>query len=251
MQGPVPTFAELAKRKAFELAYATFRITRVLASKDLAGRLESAALSVLESSISENYSLARPELEKMEYFIRLGSDAGFIYPDHAELVFSEIASFYEAIIDHEEGDAPPPVNLEGIFSKIEFKREEVQRDYEAMKYVEKPKVNDIPPKEEVRPKEEKSEGRGADDASKRKKVILDLLGRMSPVKMKDIQFALPNVSERTLRYDIQSLVNRREIVREGESGPGVSYRLFEVANPSGEQVDGSAKIQKAFAGYFE
>ncbi len=71
----------------------------------------------------------------------------------------------------------------------------------------------------------------------RKQVILNLLKARTMCGMRDIMAALPHTSERTLRYDIQGLVNRNLVERVGNGGPQSFLRLrgsssaSEVHNP--------------------
>ena len=57
--------------------------------------------------------------------------------------------------------------------------------------------------------------------------------------MKEIEEALPDSSERTLRYDIQDLVSRGLVERVGAGGPSIYYRLRTAGSvPSGGPEEG-------------
>lgn len=51
-------------------------------------------------------------------------------------------------------------------------------------------------------------------------------GRQAGCRMKDIIEAFPNVSERTLRYDLERLAEQGIVERVGQSGPATSYRAI-------------------------
>lgn len=59
----------------------------------------------------------------------------------------------------------------------------------------------------------------------RKQVILSLLKDRSLCHMSDISDILPDISNRTLRYDIQSLVEKNLVERLGSGGPNSFIRL--------------------------
>jgi len=59
----------------------------------------------------------------------------------------------------------------------------------------------------------------------RQDIIISMLRIRSLCHIRDIVSALPGVSERTIRYDIQQLVNKRFIERVGTGGPNSFLRL--------------------------
>jgi hypothetical protein len=63
----------------------------------------------------------------------------------------------------------------------------------------------------------------------RQSAILERIRQIGNCRMKDIQEILPNASERTLRYDLQTLVEQNLVDRIGSGGPSVFYRVKEGA----------------------
>jgi hypothetical protein len=63
------------------------------------------------------------------------------------------------------------------------------------------------------------------DFYRRRKVIIELLEQKPMCHIKDVMAALPHVSERTLRYDIKSLVDKGVIERAGGGGPHSFLRI--------------------------
>ena len=55
--------------------------------------------------------------------------------------------------------------------------------------------------------------------------ILDRIRQSGNCKLRDIQEILPDCSERTIRYDLEELIERNLIERIGAGGPAVSYRI--------------------------
>lgn len=59
----------------------------------------------------------------------------------------------------------------------------------------------------------------------RQSAILDRIRQLGKVAIKDIIAEFPDVSERTLRYDLQKLTNQGTIERTGNSGPATYYTI--------------------------
>ncbi len=59
----------------------------------------------------------------------------------------------------------------------------------------------------------------------RQSAILGKIRQSSYCRLKDVQDLIPNSSERTLRYDLQKLIERGEIERVGSGGPSSFYRV--------------------------
>jgi len=70
----------------------------------------------------------------------------------------------------------------------------------------------------------------------RKQVILSLLKDRSLCHMSDISDILPDISNRTLRYDIQSLVEKNLVERLGSGGPNSFIRLKQKDFQKSEQT---------------
>jgi hypothetical protein len=64
----------------------------------------------------------------------------------------------------------------------------------------------------------------------RKKILMDLMSKRSLCHIKDLLSSLPNVSQRTLRYDIKRLVNNGIVERIGTGGPNSFFRLRKKEN---------------------
>jgi hypothetical protein len=55
--------------------------------------------------------------------------------------------------------------------------------------------------------------------------ILDKIRQSGNCKLREIQEVLPDCSERTIRYDLEELIERNLVERVGAGGPAVSYRV--------------------------
>lgn len=63
----------------------------------------------------------------------------------------------------------------------------------------------------------------------RQSAILDKIRQSGNCRLKDIQEMLLDCSERTIRYDLQTLAERGLIERIGVGGPSVFYRIRQSA----------------------
>jgi hypothetical protein len=59
--------------------------------------------------------------------------------------------------------------------------------------------------------------------------ILDKIRQSGNCKLREIQEVLPNCSERTIRYDLEELIERNLVERIGSGGPAVSYQIRQIA----------------------
>lgn len=63
------------------------------------------------------------------------------------------------------------------------------------------------------------------DSEKRRGIIIEILQKRPLCHIKDIIDVLPHISKRTLRYDIQKMVDGRVVERVGHGGPNSFFRL--------------------------
>ena len=63
----------------------------------------------------------------------------------------------------------------------------------------------------------------------RQSAILERIRQSGNCRLKDIQEILPDASERTIRYDLQTLLEQDVIERVGIAGPSVYYRAKQMA----------------------
>ena len=65
----------------------------------------------------------------------------------------------------------------------------------------------------------------------RQSTILERVKEFDSCRLRDIQEVFPDISERTIRYDLQSLVEQGLIERIGSGGPGSYYRAKRAYSP--------------------
>ncbi|MDP3948073.1 MAG: DeoR family transcriptional regulator [bacterium] len=71
--------------------------------------------------------------------------------------------------------------------------------------------------------------------------------KLGNVSIKELVAELGNVSERTLRYDLQRLVEQGRIERVGSGGPGTYYRIPQASSTSSPQAAGTESLLGVYA----
>jgi hypothetical protein len=195
--------------KIFELAYALVRIS------SRAGRLSpkfaeyycAEALSLVKSCEEGNHEAIRRSLNIVESLSRLGQEAGWIFVHHAEAVIAAAQAVGQSLGDAKGASEdfeifpPAPTRMQPIFS---------------------PQVQDANGSQ-------KSKWQDKEDfvADKRQELIVSLIKRKGDCHLKDITSAMPSISERTIRYDLQKLIEIGRVERIGGGGPFSYFRVKE------------------------
>lgn len=248
---PKTSATDFSRKKAFELGYALFRVAAIAKSRSFAETLETKATALLDSIVSEDYETARATIKHIEYFMRFGTDAGLLHLHNAEIIIKEGSGLYAAIAGLPEPAILQELNFDKFFSKSPLQ----DRERIPVKSVKVPAkldstgsplaelqdeivadevVRPIRPFDRLRVALRNSNGRQAqgeqahheaelqetDDGNTaksaiRQSAILDRLRQTENCRFAELQELLPDVSERTLRYDLQSLADRGFIEKVG------------------------------------
>lgn len=197
---------QYAMKKAYEISYAMFRVGSVMANQSLRDHLERQALSLLDAIAVENYAWAGMASRAMEYLVKFGSDVGIMNGQNADTLIGQLNEMNAAIAESGKPakSEPAMVSLKGIFT------------HEQPLFTEKKKQEG---------RQGKPEAATLEGSETRQTAILERIRQSGNCRLKDIQELLPDLSERTLRYDLQSLVERNSIERVGNGGPAVFYRI--------------------------
>jgi hypothetical protein len=198
-------------KKAYEISYAVFRIGSRKANAALKEHLERQALSLLDAATVENYAWVNTVSRAIEYLVRFGGDVGLIHEANAEVIISQLASMNSAIAGPEKAATAEEVSLDDIFSG----------------HGELFPANHAAKRQRQQAKEEdgESDRNGNEKAATRQAAILDKIRQSGNCRIKDIQDLLPGCSERTIRYDLQTLVEQNLVERVGAGGPSVFFRV--------------------------
>ncbi len=201
-------------RKAFEIAYALFRLSARMSDQNFAGSLREEATRLMSDAAKNDLEGTRQAATVIEYFIKLAGEVDLVSFANTEILTREIANV-RAIIDACPVIVPltTAVNIADIFSPASPTGEQVlfAKEKNRMQEAGDPASQTAAP------------------SGIRQTAILDLIRQSGNCRIADIQALLPDCSERTLRYDLQSLAERGFIERIGNGGPAVFYQIRQPA----------------------
>lgn len=220
-------------RKAFEISYALFRVAAVSPNKGFSQYLEHYALELLDATVSENYQKSVRVSESIEYFIRLGGSVGLLNFENSQILTNETKSLIRLLQEAANAAKEEDFSLHETFSEIReaedgdkpqsFKEEDIEQvRYPAMQ--DNPAVIAGFDHRYVVSSEIGNNRQPENSAEMRQKEILEKIRQNDNCRLKDLQTFFPNISERTLRYDIQKLIEEKEVERIGSGGPATFYR---------------------------
>lgn len=268
-----------SEKKAYEIAYALFRIAGIVRNERIAEYLESGALRHLRAVILMDFNLAKESGKELEFYLRIGQDLNFIHPDNAQAVISELRALNDHVAElfgkarlpelakfsfsgkevspAKEGGTLQDIkiSLDNINKQIEILSEESQATEELPVDGFQPISEDIlvrqshykePVKAEKKlglkierqaPVVIASEAVVEEDpkvnifnGETRQMAIYELIRQFGKesgngCRMRDLQEGFSGVSERTIRYDLEKLIEMGLIERAGQSGPSTYYRV--------------------------
>ncbi len=229
-------------KKAYEIAYAAYRIATKLNEQDFAGHLKSAGISVLGAAAAGDYINTRKRLVSLEYLIRFAMDVNIMGITNGEIMLREIQGLDESLNSSaSESKSGNDVNdrneadIAGIFSEVDsieptgIRQEVVRQNDESGNDAESGKVSSGGGGGGGNGNGNGSGGNGEIGgilkSAIRQSAILERIRQVGNCRMKDIQEILPDTSERTIRYDLQTMVEQDLIDRVGVGGPAVYYRI--------------------------
>ncbi|HUC31564.1 MAG TPA: DeoR family transcriptional regulator [Candidatus Paceibacterota bacterium] len=194
--------------KTYEVAYALFRLAAQMHEKDFAEPLRASGIALLGATAAEDYAAAERSLRVMECLVKFGGDVGMIGNLNTDVLMREIYALDAAIAERRTAVKTDEVNIAEMFSS--------------------PESIEHPPAEthtqELAPYREPAIRQPANDSAIRQNIMLERIRQSGNCRLKDIQEILPDCSERTIRYDLQTLLEKNLIERIGNAGPSVFYR---------------------------
>jgi len=193
-------------KKAFEIAFAVYRVAARVNNQPMKSELENEAIKMYVGDFTS---------ESLKRAIELGEAIGEISTLNASVLYREIGKL-SAFIDQIKG---VDVDIESIFSRTEPLPTNKQVSSQRARVIRK----------ESESKDVKS-GNAAisgvsSSSSERQAKLEEKIRQYGNTAMKDLIAAFSDVSERTLRYDLQKMCDRGIIERIGSGGPGVYYKI--------------------------
>ena len=238
-------------KKAYEIAYALCRIGEK-AGEPLSGVLSNKGLQLL-AAVVERYRTAVRTISVLGYFIKLGAGLDRVSQTNVDLLLGQFNLLADMLRD--EARANPSssarlveeVDLSDVFPdklagpelhsarapKNEAKEMSSTVNAESEDPILVIEKNESREVRTNKPSAIKEEGDNSFtpliSSDIRQSEILDLIRQSGNCRMKDLQDMFPRCSERTLRYDIESLIGRGLIERIG-AGSATSYQPADLAS---------------------
>jgi len=241
--------AQYLKDKAREISYALVRVSFYIKRQDLKARLEKLAFELLEDSAkvsvdinSEHLTKALTDISALDSLVRLGYSIYEIEPVNANILVEQLDELNSAIRQSGKLDEELP-NLEDFFSNKpndlgEGKNEEVSTssfgssqgsnsryiDLNRLENLDSADVRETSKKEENGNFSSELKTSGLNAAMRQSEIANKIKScNSSGCRLKDIIAEFPNISERTLRYDLQKLCDTGVVERIGNGGPASYY----------------------------
>lgn len=242
---------EYLNRKSYEISYAVFRVASAVKILTLKERLENSAIKLIENVAFSNLSLLLNEIGVLESLIHLGGAVGYIGATNARILLRELGGFKSSVSNYLIGNNKEGIEekeLEAIFSKppvvidpikqnpseedINQKANFVTSDIKFDNLTERPSsVDDL-----INSVKERSllanfgsliGNRQTEDfnPSNRQSEILKKIKEFGNCRMRDLINSFPDVSERTLRNDLQRICEQGLARRVGGGGPYSFYTV--------------------------
>ncbi len=207
--------------RAREISSAVFRVCGLIKHLRLRAEIEAAAISLVSecgeipylSYVPKGVKLPYlPYIEKLKNLIHLGEVVGEIKSVNKVVLERELNNLHSAIADSLARDLE--MDITSMFErKIEAS---ITRDAKEIKEKEPLLIErEIPP-------------------TNRKSAVLQIIRQMpNGCRMKDLAANFPEVSERTLRNDIQLLAAEGLVERIGLQGPSSFFRAVSIPSVAG------------------
>ena len=232
------------RQKAQEVAFFVLRIAIYVRRKELRERLERLSFQLIEEAQREDFEYSAKTTDTLLALIELGKSLYEIEPINAESAIRELKSLNSAIRQR-AGFADLP-NIGTLFSAPQDNKEIRQAHPEGIRQAHPEEVRQTirqTIRQDVRQNvrqnsidsanqgiQEKPEIKQKSDKTKEKTDLRQsgLLLRMHKTGnrqfyLKDVLAILPEVSERTIRYDLQRLCGQGLLEKVGTVGPSTYY----------------------------
>ncbi len=255
---------EFLYKKTYEFSYATLMLASSAKNKDIASLLESKAVSLLDSVLIADYAKTKDIIYSIINLTGIMVDGGLLHPINKEVLIKESENIYsaiEALPALPKKEILPDLNLNKVFSKsaLPVKRQ----------------ISDRPIKHQVQSEVIKNESEIADNGSMqfttgkiadeiadrnyneagffksemRQSAIINKLQEKGNCRLNELQELFPDVSDRTLRYDIEALISKGLVERIGSRRNSV-YQPTRLPPPPPDSLRDSkrAGVAKAVSG---
>ncbi len=192
-------------QKAQEISHALIRVAAYIRRSELKQRIEKLSFQLIEDTASMDLSAINKTVLSLDSLINVGRSIFEIEPTNASILIRELNSLNSAMKQIAELPQGVP-NLESLFSRL-------------------PVYSSQQTEEHSYPSDENNQNRQYNNPAMRQSAIVERMRQSAnrQLQLKDIIAEFPDISERTMRYDLQKLCNQGIIERVGNGGPGSYY----------------------------
>lgn len=240
--------SQTVRTRAFHISYALIRLSRSTPGT-FSSYFESYAIDILDRVVSRDFLGSRQVLESIDYILKLAVEGDKVSQNNFELISREVESLNLEISELENAAMLPNIDLSGIFAtktavSEHFNDAASKSDFAPASESEVPTYgvsssnqNSKLYGEDVLIKEpsyvDTTQGVKEDLVREperatwemRQSAILDRIRQRGYCRLRDIEEAFTDTSERTLRYDLQHLIEKGLVERIGSGGPASFYRV--------------------------
>ncbi len=226
--------AELLKTKSREIAYALVRVAYYVKRQDLRQKLEglsfefleNAAIAIADSSNKQLFGEVFKNISAIDALVRLGHSLYEIEPVNATVLIRELDSLSSAMRQFGNIDEQMP-DIKSFFSSPENSKAKIPVAMSTVADVLHSQAFANHLESDIHSNGNgNNNGNGINTAIRQSAIINRVRqGNGSGCRLKDLLAEFPDVSERTLRYDLQKLCDQGVILRIGNGGPASYYQL--------------------------
>ncbi len=232
--------------RSFIFSRACLQVSTVVVDRYVADLMRKHALSFLEGVSFQHFSVASSELVFLSHLIQLSSDLHLIHVDNASTLASEsdaLQKDIQRLLASQQSlqNDMIPVSVVPLSLRTDVAGSVIPDSNSStsvgdlvnsekngnLSEVNRPTVNDSVDSSDRRVggvAVSEFADDNSSDSDKRQTAILSKIQELGNCRLKDLIEYLPNVSERTIRYDLQKLTDSGVIERVGGGGPFSFYR---------------------------
>ena len=204
------------RKQAQEISYVIVRLAPFIRRKDLSRRLERFSFDLIEDVYSQDYTEAIKTIDIIQGLVALCANTGYMNLQNAQALVDKSQDLALELKERENYQEQEAIEFQAISPKLML----LPKGNQARKKKAKQSGN-LPQSTPRRQSEEQREPR--EKAKNRQDRIVDFVEGSGSAQLKDVIQKFPDISERTLRYDLKQICERGDLVRQGKGGPANVY----------------------------
>ena len=226
-------------QKAHDISFAAFRVAALIKNPKLRSEIESAAVDLVshyEEIADTSLPFTTPNVvDKLLRLITLAESISEMKPINASVLKRELGNLQTAIDFHINTFKGQPsgndIDISNMFPASTLPSGNGKKDNKASHQVIGNSKSFLEASKEERSRVS-TDSPSDTEISIRQTAILRNIRETQLRRLSNIMEAMPNVSERTIRNDIQGLIDRGLIRRVGGGGPHSYFETMELSLPN-------------------